>query len=217
MNTACNQNYIGPYPDIEYYNPDGMMPDARQKFLEWYNEVKNRGDVFDMAKEITKYCRSDVDILRRGCIQFQQLFKTTTGVDPFAACITIASACNLVFRRNFLKPDTIAIFPQKRHIETQSVIALKWLSYVSQENNIRIQHAKNGGEFRIGSFRVDGYSRDTNTIYEFHGKDTIEVNLSLTFEYNNIIKLIQTKHLGSFFQTQVVCFMDVRAVILAPL
>jgi hypothetical protein len=48
---------------------------------------------------------------------FQQLFLEMTsadghrGIDPFQKCITIASACNLVFRTKFLRPDTIGISP----------------------------------------------------------------------------------------------------------
>lgn len=40
-----------------------------------------------------------------------------------------------------------------------------------QTENIYIQHALNGGEFRIPGtkYRVDGFCEDTNTVYEFHG------------------------------------------------
>jgi hypothetical protein len=36
---------------------------------------------------------------------------------------------------------------------------------------IYIQHALNGGEFNIPStrYKADGYCKETNTIYEFHG------------------------------------------------
>lgn len=33
------------------------------------------------------------------------------GIDLFATCITVASACNLVFRKKYLQPDTIGIIP----------------------------------------------------------------------------------------------------------
>lgn len=33
------------------------------------------------------------------------------GIDPFENCITIASACNLVFRTKFLAPETTGIIP----------------------------------------------------------------------------------------------------------
>jgi G:T-mismatch repair DNA endonuclease (very short patch repair protein) len=38
-------------------------------------------------------------------------------------------------------------------------------------NKFDIQHAENGGEFRITGtrFSADGYCAETNTIYEYHG------------------------------------------------
>jgi hypothetical protein len=51
------------------------------------------------------------------------------GIDPFETCITIASACYLVFRTNFLRPKTIGIIPAQgyRPEEKQSVKALQWI------------------------------------------------------------------------------------------
>lgn len=38
MSKIC-QNLI-PDPNIQYYHPDGMKPDKRERFLEWYEEHK---------------------------------------------------------------------------------------------------------------------------------------------------------------------------------
>ena len=50
---------------------------------------------------------------------------TQTEADPFAASITIASAVNIVFRRNYLQPKTIAIIPAQgyRKHDMQSAAA----------------------------------------------------------------------------------------------
>lgn len=78
------------------------MPEDRERFMSWYDEHKN--ETFHLEKEIIKYCRSDVDILRSGCLKFRHIFMQMKsrngeeGIDPFAHCITIASVCNLVFR-----------------------------------------------------------------------------------------------------------------------
>ncbi len=37
------------------------------------------------------------------------------------------------------------------------------------KNNIKIRHALNGGEKVILGKKVDGYSKETNTVYQFHG------------------------------------------------
>jgi len=46
-----------------------------------------------------------------------------------------------------------------------------WLNFMSELNGIDIEHAENGGEFRIPGtrFAADGYCKETNTIYEYHG------------------------------------------------
>lgn len=47
---------------------------------------------------------------------------------------------------------------------------IHWLNFVSKYNNINIQHAENGNEYKITSkLSADGFCKETNTIYEFHG------------------------------------------------
>ena len=96
------------------------------------------------------------------------------GIAPFATCITIASACNLVFRTNFLRPETIGIIPAQgyRPDEKQSVKALQWIKYVAQFEGVHIQHARNGGEKTIDQYRVDGYYETKDgekVVMEYHG------------------------------------------------
>ena len=52
-----------------------------------------------------------------------------------------------------------------------SLISIEWLSYMEIKNSIKIIHAKNEGEFCIPNsrYKADGYCKETNTIYEFHG------------------------------------------------
>ena len=51
----------------------------------------------------------------------------------------------------------------------QSNLAVKWLSYTSQEDNIHIEHVRNGGEKRVGKYSLDGYCEERHTAYEFQG------------------------------------------------
>jgi hypothetical protein len=46
---------------------------------------------------------------------------------------------------------------------------IEWLEYIEKKDNIKIQHAMNEGEFRIDKYRVDGYCKETNTVYEYNG------------------------------------------------
>lgn len=67
FNKSENQNSIlNRPPNKKYYNPNGMMPEDCHKFMAWYDEHKNDRFLFE---EIIKYCRSGVDILRRGSLK----------------------------------------------------------------------------------------------------------------------------------------------------
>ena len=174
-----NQSVVLPHlPDVQYYNPDGMKPKARQKFLSWCSEHMN--DNFNFQEELLRYCRSDVDILRRCCQQFRKIFMTITskdgtlGIDPFESCITIASACNLVFRTYFLSLNSIGIIPLHgyRLEDKQSVMANQRMAFLAKQNNISIQHGRNIGEKFVGPYKLDGYNqtdKGDNVALEFHG------------------------------------------------
>lgn len=99
------------------------------------------------------------------------MFMDKTGVDPFEKCLTIASSCNLAYRKNFLKKDTIAIIPPNgyRQKDKQSRIAINWLLWLERTTGLTIRHAFNNSEVQIGPYKVDGLCQETNTIYEFYG------------------------------------------------
>ena len=170
FNKEENQNYVGPIPDQTHYAPLTMKPEAREAFLAWHEEQVENDYVFDFREEIVKYCRSDVDILRQCCMKFREMLRDKTGIDPFEKCLTIASYCHEVYRTNFLKKDTIAVFQPDRQLKTkQSNMAVKWLSYQMERNDIHIQHVRNGGEKRVGKYSLDGYCEQFHTAYEFQG------------------------------------------------
>jgi hypothetical protein len=170
FNRKENQNYVGPLPPSPYYLSNGMISAEKETFLRWHHELKENNYVFNFQEEILSYCRSNVDILQHCCLEFRE-FRDVTDIDPFEKCLTIASACNLVFRTNFLKENTIAILPPHGYHPgiKQSNISLKWLSYTAEKNDMYIQHKCNGGEKTVGGFPLDGYDEETHTVYEFHG------------------------------------------------
>jgi hypothetical protein len=139
--------------------------------MEWHAQQTADGYIMNLQRDLIAYCRSDVDILLRCCMKFRDIFKTETHVDPFLHSLTIASACNTVFRYSHYPSELIGVVPNGgyRRAENQSVIALKWLKWLGESENLEIQHKLNGGEFRIRQYKVDGYCEATNTVYEFHG------------------------------------------------
>ena len=57
------------------------------------------------------YCQNNVTVLRQDRCVFRLEFLQFGKNDVFLESITIASACNNVFRFKFLKPDTIGLIP----------------------------------------------------------------------------------------------------------
>jgi hypothetical protein len=48
---------------------------------------------------------------------------------------------------------------------------IEWLEFISKYYNIYIQHAVNNEEYKIPNtnLKADGYCKETNTVYEYHG------------------------------------------------
>ena len=179
FNKEENQNYIGPIPCQNDYGVNFMKPQEREAFIAWHKEQVENNYLYDFRKEIIKYCRSDVDIMRKCCLLYREMFRKETDIDPFNKSLTIASYCQEVYRTNFLKKDIIAVFNHDRQLKIkQSNVAVKWLSYISEKEDICIQHVRNGGEKPFGNYSLDGYCEETHTAYEFqgcfwHGKDLV--------------------------------------------
>lgn len=49
--------------------------------------------------------------------------------------------------------------------------ALTWLDHIAETEKINIIHAGNRGEYKLphSNYRADGFCKETNTVYEFHG------------------------------------------------
>ena len=182
FNLPHHQNYEGRIPDIEFYDPDSMMPKKKQDLMNWHADQVRRNERFNFKQELIAYCRSDVALLKAGCIKFQQEFQSQAGFNPMQSCITIASACNKYWRMHHLPKNTIAVEPLRgwRGANTnQSLKALQWLYLKEHEipkqgaSADRIRHVRNGGEqtvrTAVTSYFVDGYDPLTCTVYEFHG------------------------------------------------
>ena len=60
---------------------------------------------------------------------------------------------------------------QKCSHKKYSKASILYLNFISKMYNIKIQNGENGNEFIIPNtkYKADGYCKETNTIYEFHG------------------------------------------------
>ncbi|XP_036147283.1 uncharacterized protein LOC118647134 [Monomorium pharaonis] len=177
FNTIENQTYVEPLPDIRYFCPDQMKSEEREQFLAWHSKLSNEGYIFDFQRKIVRYCRNDVVILRRACMEFRKIFLERGDVCPFEECTTIASTYMKVFRKNFLRSDEIGVIPSKgyRNADKQSQKALRWLVWMERELGHPVIHAGRGREHVIAGATVDGYY-ETETanetrryVLQFHG------------------------------------------------
>ena len=160
FNKECNKDYVGTIPSKKHYGYNQMKPDERTKFLKWYEECVRENYVFDFKKEILEYCRSDVDILRRGIMKLREDFIELENIDPLRY-ITIASVCMTIYRSNYMPNKTIAIVPEYAKTDNYSKMSIMWLNYVSTTKGLNIQHALNGGEKKLTiddkTYKVDGF------------------------------------------------------------
>ncbi len=149
-----------------------MMPKARETFLKWHAEETTKGTEFNFKKEILHYCRLDVEILEKSCIKFRELFMNQTssegysGIDPFKHSVTLASACNLVFRALYLPENTVPLLPSEGFLpkKQQSAKSLQWLHYMSKKLGSDIEY-----EYKIGRYHVDGYCKEKNIVLSYNG------------------------------------------------
>lgn len=83
-----------------------MKKKNKETFDNWYNTTKNQ--IFNFKEEMYKYCKSDVDILRKCCLKLRELFIQVADIDPFQY-ITIASVCSAIYRNECLDDNTIGV------------------------------------------------------------------------------------------------------------
>ena len=182
FNIPAHQNYVGRIPDLEFFDPDSLSTEKKEELVHWYGKQVAQNVVFDFKKELISYCKSDVQLLKQGCEKFQEEFATHAGFNPMVACFTIASACNLYWRKNHLPSNTIAVEPLQgwRGANVNySLKCLQWLYFMEAQipkqgaSCDRIKHKRNGGEQQVRTstnvYFVDGLDSYTATVYEFHG------------------------------------------------
>jgi len=103
--------------------------------MAWYDTQKDI--VFNNRHVLKQYCQNDVTVLRQACQIFRRDFMKVGNVDVFLESCTIASACNKVFRKRFLKPETIGLIPSGGYSCNRNFSrkALMWILHMEEEDN----------------------------------------------------------------------------------
>lgn len=153
------------------------------------------GDLFDYSKVVYVSIKTPIQLICKDHGIFERLPKTH--IQDKAGC----PKCNPIYQSN---------------------IGKEWLNYMKIRDGANIQHLgnlQNDGEHRIlnSTYHADGYCKETNTIYEFHGSywhgdpkkyapDAINTHNMKPFGelYNNTLK--KMKHCRQNGYTVVECW-----------
>jgi hypothetical protein len=144
-----------------------MSSGEQTKFLAW-NETQ-KSEVFDNRRVLESYCQDDVTFLRQACQVFSGEFMRVGNIDEFQDSLTIASACNKVLRKLFLKPSPLGLIPTGGFTGNvnYSKKAMMWLVDREQTDGCHILNGINGREYRLPELRklsVYGFCSETKNV-----------------------------------------------------
>jgi hypothetical protein len=176
-------------PPPSDYLYGGFFPDKQRKFDQWYAAETAGGATFELNEALAEYCMNDVWILTEALLTFRRDFLKKTnkqwieeevgiacedggGIDILRENKTIASACMQHFCLNHIKKDHVAIVRESGYGtgERQSFLALKYMKWIEEVEGVQIQTANSeGGEKKIGRFKIDGYVQAADRGIEVNG------------------------------------------------
>jgi len=128
FNRPENRNYIGPTPDIEYYDLTSFCKNEKElkKFFLYYNSIKDKQD-WNFWEELTKYCRQDVEILatimkifHEQCMQGLESYSAQLKTSPWHYTTVPGYAYSLFLKNNDL--DAADVPPTERAKDSWCVL-----------------------------------------------------------------------------------------------
>jgi hypothetical protein len=114
FNLPENQDYVGPLPAKEYFDPDMMSSKNRRDFERWYDEQAAASIEYDFAKELREYCQSDVRILCKAIETYMTEQMRNYSLNPFDS-ITIASYAMAMYRTYFMPEESMCVLKTDEH------------------------------------------------------------------------------------------------------
>jgi G:T-mismatch repair DNA endonuclease (very short patch repair protein) len=155
-------------PDRKHFGR--MCGDRLIAFNKWYDQYTGE---YDMAARCIEYCRLDVQALAVCCYRFKEMTIKMCGLDCFATAATIASFTQSVFLTHHLHHHIQVLGDANDTLiggaKQNSMLAIKYLSWLAHRSGQNIHHAGNGREQVLMGARVDGFCAETNTVYQCHG------------------------------------------------
>lgn len=146
--------------------------------------------------------------IEKAVIKYKNKFcyKEVNYINNYTQVKIKCNTCNTIFKQQpstHLSKISRGGCPNCNVSKGYSKMQIQWLNHISNKKNIYIQHAENDGEFKVNGpkkLRVDGYCKDTNTVYEFHGCAFHGCKKCFSpIKYNNMIK----KTMGDVYQSTI--------------
>jgi hypothetical protein len=136
--------------------------------------LSSKKEIYNFNKKLSEYCISDCYLLRHACETFSLVIWDIGNANPFTESATIAGMCNIIFRRQYLEENKIAIIPANWYSwkSKQSLIAIKFLLSEKLRFGIKIQNAGVAGEFRTPTGHLVDVNAILNkkpTVWEYQG------------------------------------------------
>lgn len=105
FNTPENQDYVGPLPSQQYFDPDTMKPKKREEFEKWHREYAQQiGNQYTFKKELIEYCQSDVQILAETIKAYMTQQMSRYPLNPLSV-MTIASYAMSLYKLYHMPDD----------------------------------------------------------------------------------------------------------------
>jgi hypothetical protein len=167
------------------YKNDNVESLIFLKDKEWLNIKYQTCSMNDIAKELNVTPTTVMRYFKKHNIKRRtntetKLFDVISLIEDkdwlFEQYIILGKTAQQISQELNISDCTIGKYLRKHEIEIKytvgySMKCIQWLESIIAKEGVFIQHAMNGGEYQIPGtrFKVDGYCKETNTCYEFHG------------------------------------------------
>ena len=166
FNTKKNFHYVGKIPALRYFGYNRLSTDKREELIKWWVAKRATNYRWDQFAEMKKYCISDVDILRRCCIVFRQIYLDTANIDPFQYT-TIASVCMAIFKNECIVDRDLTVLGETK--EEKELEQLLIRQEVFEDAKIAILPQEQQDFIRKSFF--GGRTNATKLLYNFKGNE----------------------------------------------
>ena len=184
FNKPENYSHDGEVPEEKFYVDEfssvAQIEKTREYLREWPQERR-----WSFKKELARYLRQDVSLLRAGVVALVKEFMTfqeelkpmrEEGEDetrvffhPFSPpFFTGSSFVHAVWRFYAMPSNTIYLVENQKNARKTSRGEQEWLLYVGEKRFIKSTFTT-GGQHKVGPYYLDGYDESANMAYEFNG------------------------------------------------